>query len=110
MPEFRLPLSGDVSQTINPWFDMFKAIGSQFGLININLGRSPAPEIEQKVLSEVGSYGRQLGRMGEALNVLIEKLEPKLEGLTKEERLALDAFRVMQAEIEEIKASHRRSA
>ncbi|MEP4033458.1 hypothetical protein [Roseibium polysiphoniae] len=106
MPEFRLPLSGDVTQAINPWFDMFKAFGSQFGLININLGRSPAPEIEQKVLQEVGSYGRQLGRMGDALNVLIEKLEPKLGDLTKEERLALDAFRVMQAEIDQIKSDH----
>ncbi|MBD8877607.1 hypothetical protein [Roseibium polysiphoniae] len=109
MPEFRLPLSGDVTQAINPWFDMFKAFGSQFGLININLGRSPAPEIEQKVLQEVGSYGRQLGRMGDALNVLIEKLEPKLGDLTKEERLALDAFRVMQAEIDQIKSDHRLS-
>ncbi|WP_153771647.1 hypothetical protein [Labrenzia sp. CE80] len=106
MPEFRLPLSGDVTQAINPWFDMFKAFGSQFGLININLGRSPAPEIEQKVLQEVGSYGRQLGRMGDALNVLIEKLEPKLGDLTKEERLALDAFRVMLAEIDQIKSDH----
>ncbi|MBS8261703.1 hypothetical protein DYI23_15860 [Roseibium polysiphoniae] len=109
MPEFRLPLSGDVTQAINPWFDMFKAFGSQFGLININLGRSPAPEIEQKVLQEVGSYGRQLGRMGDALNVLVEKLEPKLGDLTKEERLALDAFRVMQAEIDQIKSDHRLS-
>ncbi|MEP0235489.1 hypothetical protein [Roseibium sp.] len=109
MPEFRLPLSGDVTQAINPWFDMFKAFGSQFGLININLGRSPAPEIEQKVLQEVGSYGRQLGRMGDALNVLIEKLEPKLGDLSKEERLALDAFRVMQAEIDQIKSDHRLS-
>lgn len=109
MPEFRLPLSGDVTQAINPWFDMFKAFGSQFGLININLGRSPAPEIEQKVLQEVGSYGRQLGRMGDALNVLIEKLEPKLGDLTKDERLALDAFRVMQAEIDQIKSDHRLS-
>ncbi|WP_417667854.1 hypothetical protein [Roseibium sp.] len=107
MPEFKLPLSGDVFQAINPWFDMFKAFGSQFGLININLGRSPAPEIEQKVLSEVGSYGRQLGRMGEALNILIEKLEPKLDDLTKEERLALNAFRVMQAEIDQIKSTQR---
>jgi hypothetical protein len=108
MPEFKLPLSGDVFQAINPWSDMFKAFGSQFGLININLGRSPAPEIEQDVLREVGSYGRQLGRMGEALTILIEKLEPKLGDLTKDERLTLDAFRVMQSEIDQTKADHRR--
>lgn len=107
MPSLRLPLSGDVMQAINPWSDMFKAFGSQFGLININLGRSTAPEVEQEILEEVGSYGRQLGRMGEALAVLIEKLEPKLGELTKEEELALDAFKVMQAEVESIKSRGR---
>ena len=106
MPAFRLPLSGDVLQAINPWSDMFKAFGSQFGFININLGRSAAPEIEQDILNEVGSYGRQLGRMGEALAVLVDKIEPKLDDLTKEERLALDAFKVMQAEIDRVKARH----
>lgn len=107
MPSLRLPLSGDVMQAINPWSDMFKAFGSQFGLININLGRSTAPEVEQEILEEVGSYGRQLGRMGEALGVLIDKLEPKLGELTREEELALDAFKVMQAEVESIKSRGR---
>ena len=106
MRSVRLPLSGDVTQAINPWTDMFKAFGSQFGMININLGRSPAPEIEQKILAEVGSYGRQLGRIGEALEVLITRLEPSLKDLSKEEKLALDAFKVMQAEIDLIKGRH----
>lgn len=107
MPEFKLPLSGDVTQAINPWSSAFKAFGSQFGLININLGRTASPQIEEEVLREVGSYGRQLGRMGEALSVLIDKLEPKLGDLNKEERFALEAFKVMQAEIDQVKARHK---
>ncbi|MEJ8474962.1 hypothetical protein [Roseibium algae] len=109
MPEFKLPLSGDVTQSINPWSDMFNAYGSQFGLININLGRSSSPQIEQDILREVGSYGRQIGRMGDALTVLIDKLEPKLGDLSKEERLALDVFRVMQVEIDGIKSHHQKA-
>jgi hypothetical protein len=41
MPTFKLPLSGDVVQSINP-FTAFMT-GGQFGLININLGQSSEP-------------------------------------------------------------------
>ena len=37
MPYFKLPLSGDVIQAINPWNWFFKSEGSQFGLVNIKL-------------------------------------------------------------------------
>ena len=68
-------------QAINPW--TFYQQGGQFGLININLGQTPRPDIEQAVLDEVGSYGRQLGRIGDALEVLIRHLKPA--ELTKDE-------------------------
>ena len=57
--------------------------GAQFGLINVNLGQTPRPDIEQKVLDEVGSYGRQLGRIGDALEVLIDHVP--LDGLSQDE-------------------------
>jgi hypothetical protein len=44
------------------------------GLININLGQSSAPEVEQEILEDVGSYGRQLGRIGDALGGADEAL------------------------------------
>lgn len=47
-------------QAINPW--TFMNQGAQFGLANVNLRQTPRPE--QKVLDEVGGYGRQLGRIG----------------------------------------------
>src|ERR1043165_5126506 len=50
-------------QAINP--RSFYNQGAQLGFVNINLGRTNHPEIEQKVLDEVGSYGRQLGRIGD---------------------------------------------
>jgi hypothetical protein len=68
MPTFKLPLSGDVVQSINP-FTAFMT-GGQFGLININLGQSSEPDVEADVLSDVATYGEQLGRIGDALIVL----------------------------------------
>jgi hypothetical protein len=57
---FRLSLAPDkLWQQIDPW--KFYQQGAQFGFINIDLGNTQHPELEQKILDEVGSYGRQLG-------------------------------------------------
>ena len=45
-----MPLSGDVNQAINPWSWTFGSASSQVGMVNINLGRSSDPELEQEVL------------------------------------------------------------
>ena len=101
----QLPLSGDVTQAINPWSWTFGSASSQVGLVNINLGRSSDPELEQEVLDEVGSYGKQLGRIGDALAVLIKHV--KLEQLDDAERDAVTALRFQLDEIARVKARHR---
>jgi hypothetical protein len=101
MPNLRLPLSGDVMQTINPWNWFFKSTGSQFGLVNINLGSSADPELEEDILNEVGSYGRQLGRIGDALGVLIKHIRP--EDLTDSEKKKIWALESQLADIERLK-------
>ena len=65
------PLSGDVEQDILPWTWWLRFV-SQWGLVNINLGRTAAPDVERQILERVGSYGRQLGRVSEALQAVIE--------------------------------------
>ena len=55
-------------QAINPWFA--GSSGDQFGLINIDLGNGDGT-VERNILADVGSYGRQIGHLGEALEVLI---------------------------------------
>ena len=94
MPIFKLPLSGDVVQSINPFTAWMSPIGSQFGLININLGQSSEPKIEEEVLSDVGTYGRQLGRIGDALVVLLAHFRPA-EPLTTEETEAISELKEM---------------
>lgn len=109
MPAFKLPLSGDVSQMINPWTAWFSAFGSQIGLININLGQSSAPEVEREILDEVGSYGKQLGRIGDALAVLLRHFNPD-RPLDADEEKAIRALKAMLDEIADIKERHDRAA
>lgn len=105
MPVFKLPLSGDVVQNISPFTAFMSPVGSQFGLINITLGKSSAPAVEADVLSDVGTYGRQLGQIGDALRVLIERM-PKSYGLDDEP--AIIALKKMLDEVAEIKKRHKR--
>jgi hypothetical protein len=90
-------------QAINPW--TFMNQGAQLGLVNISLGQTPRPDIEQKVLDEVGSYGRQLGRIGDALEVLLDHV--KLDRLSKDEADALKILRGQLAEIRKVKKRER---
>lgn len=99
MSGFKAPLSGDVNQAINPWSWVFGT--GQFGFVNINLGSSGDPQVEQEVLDEVGSYGRQLGRMGDAMSVLIKLAER--ENLDPKERDALTKLRFQLEAIDKIK-------
>jgi hypothetical protein len=101
MPNFRLALSGDVTQTINPWNWFFRTIGSQLGLININLGKSSYPALEEQILNDVGSYGRQIGQIGDALRVLIAHV--KLDDLKPEEESAVKALLYQLDEVDRLK-------
>jgi len=86
-------------QAINPW--TFYQQGAQFGFINIDLGETPHPEVEQAILDDVGSYGRQLGRIGDALEVLLDHI--KLDGLSSAEKDALTAMRGQLAAVRQVK-------
>lgn len=86
-------------QAINPW--TFYQQGAQIGLINIDLGSTPAPETEQKILDDVGSYGRQIGRIGDALEVLLRHVP--MENISAEEQDALDILKGQLAEVRRIK-------
>ena len=85
-------------QVINPW-QFFQ--GAQFGFINIELGQTPHPEVEQAILDEVGSYGRQLGRIGDALEVLLKNVE--IKKLSKTEKDALAVFEGQLAQVRQVK-------
>jgi len=108
MATFRMPLGGDVTQAFRIFTSAFNMVGNSFSLFTVNMGLSKAPEVEAEVIDTVGSYGSQLGRIGDALAVLVTHFEPK-GTLTPEEDRALRALRVMLDEIADIKQAHGRT-
>jgi hypothetical protein len=95
MSSFRLPLSGNVWQDINPFRWIFGP-NAQLSLFSVNLGRTSDPAAEEAAL-EVASYGRQLGRMGEALLAVLANAN--LADYSEEQRRAIEDFRVLMREI-----------
>jgi hypothetical protein len=69
MPSVRLPLSGDVTQVINP---MSWTNSGQLSFFSVDLGSSADPELERSIIADVGSYGRQLGRIGDVVSILLK--------------------------------------
>ena len=97
---FQLSLAPEkLWQAINPW-TLYQE-GAKFGFININLGQTPHPEVEQAILNDVGSYGRQLGHIGDALEVLLNHV--KLDGLSQAETYALSVLRGQLAAVRQVK-------
>jgi hypothetical protein len=70
-------------------------VGSTINVTELN---SAAPDTEAAIL-QTKSYGRQLGKVSDALHVLIE--ERKKAGGAKEQ--ALDEFSAMKADIDRVK-------
>jgi hypothetical protein len=106
MALFKLPLSGDVVQWINPvtWF----ASGNQIST-NVYIGESSSPETEAEILDRVGTYGRQLGQITDAMIVLLRHL-PDRESLMRKESDVIKAFEKMANDIADIKEKHKRQA
>jgi hypothetical protein len=90
-------------QAINPM--TFYQPGAQFGLINIDLGAAGESDLERKLLDRVGSYGRQLGRIGDALEVILKHV--KLGELNSDEQDALDILKGQLASVRQVKAERR---
>ncbi len=79
-PVFEAPFSGDVTQTIEPRI--------------LSPDIAGVPEIETKVVTEVASYGTQLGKILEALQVL-----------AKAQGTELNEINELSADIEKVKAA-----
>jgi hypothetical protein len=83
MSLFKLPLSGDVTQWISPITSWWSGNN-----ITVNLGEAGSPETEAEILRRVGSYGRQLGKITDAMIVLLRHM-PADAKLTQQERDAI---------------------
>ena len=107
-----LPFGGDVSQLIRTlWFPWtLTAKMGQVGLFNtvINEQRTGDAEREREIVTSVASYGKQLGRINDALNVLMSLVVSQRDPskLQPDERQALQNFSTLFREIAEKKGEH----
>ena len=102
---FQVRLAPDqLWQAINPWFA--NSSGDQFGLVNITLGHGDET-LEREILAQVGSYGRQIGHLAEALEVVIGVLKDvapeRLAALTQQQQDSLAIVLGDVAEVRQIK-------
>jgi len=83
-------------QAINPW--SFAFTGDQVGLLNINFGDTRHPDVEREILDQAASYGKQLGHIGDALEVLIDRVDQHALGQPEK-----DALAILKGELAEIR-------
>jgi hypothetical protein len=80
---------------------LLRASGSQLGFININEQAAGNAELEQRIVTQEASYGRQLGQLMDAVAVLVRHTD--IEALSPSERAALDALLEMRERIDAVK-------
>ena len=94
-------------QSINPW--IAGSSGDQIGLFNISLGHGDE-DLERKILAQVGSYGRQLGHLADALDVVIGVLNTiapeQMAALSQPKKDALAIALGDIAQVRQIKAEN----
>ena len=77
-----------------------------FHLFNVNMGASSNPAVEQEALEKVGSYGRQIGHVAEALELVIQKLGLlESKNLSQQEKDVLRVFLGDVSAVRQIKSS-----
>lgn len=99
----KYPLSGDVLQTINPWSWWTNSM-KMFGFINIYQNETDNPQLEQQIVETTASYGKQLGRTIDALNVILSTVD--LDRLDARQHKAIQDFRSMSLQIDAVKEGY----
>jgi len=97
----RAPLSGDVTQSIDAGF--VRTMADQLGFININTSRAGDPELGRRITEQVASYGRQLGKILDALDVPI-RADSRPDLRRKDDQAKLEELQSLRAEVEAVKA------
>ncbi len=88
MMNFRLPASGDMVMDYKPW--------TNWGQANPQAG---SPQIEEEIFRDVALPGKQLGRLIDAVNALIEIDAKEHPGRHQEHEPAFQDLQTMTADI-----------
>ncbi len=116
----RNPLSHALNQWTSMWSPLWRYVYAPYtdtdtttlagNTINMFIGkmRSKNPRQEKEIIEGVASYGKQLGRISDALNVLIPLVVSQMDrtNLKQDQRRALEDFITMYEEIAKVKGEH----
>lgn len=79
--------------------------GWSFNLFSVNLGATSNAAVEQEAMQNVGSYGKQIGHLAEALEVVIKRLKLlEAADLPQGDRDAIQVFLGDVSAVRKIKA------
>ena len=79
-----------------------------FNLFSVNLGATSNATVEHEALQNVGSYGKQIGHLAEALEVVIKRLKLlDAADLSQADRDAIQIFLGDVSAVRKIKAGHK---
>jgi hypothetical protein len=116
MPEVELPLSGNVNQVINVAWPFSISGGcccscsAPASSTNdppvIKLGMSAHPVVERELLQEAGSYGRQIGRIADALQVVLKHLQQTPTLLSEDDKKSIHDFKRLLETVADVKERH----
>ena len=98
---------GSSLQNYNPITSWFRSSMDQVGFINVNEMQSDDPDQEQRIVNKVASYGKQFGRVVEALQAVCKHLEPlNPGGWAPAERQAVKSFLRLAEEMAAFKSTN----
>lgn len=78
--------------------------GSTYNLVGINIGSTSNPDVEREVQKVVGTYGRQIGHIQEALEVLLKHVP--MSKLSPAEKETLKVLKRDISSVRQIKKKH----
>ena len=106
----RYPLSGDVTQAINPWTWWAQAINggyntAQSGLVQFNTyhQESGDPALEAAIVREIAGYGKQIGKILDAAVALIDTTDAE-KNADAEQKSTFNDIRDLKQKIDAYKA------
>ena len=77
MPDKKVSYSSSSTDLLSPIFKYWTTSSGQYGLVNIRYGESSNAQVEQDIVENVAGYGKQIGKLLEAVVFLAHRLSEK---------------------------------
>lgn len=96
--DLMLPIHQTIAQSLG--------LTSQLGLININQMATKEPALEKAIIDKVGSYGLQLGRVIDAVELLLDRIDVAYSDLKPDQKKVFDEFKTLATNVKAAKKGY----